>query len=41
LKSVELSTGGWEDFFGDGENNEVTGCALWALGVAQQAQAKK
>jgi hypothetical protein len=40
LKSVELPTGGWEDLTGSGENNEVTGEALWALGVIEQAKIK-
>lgn len=31
LQSVQLSTGGWENYAGDGENNEVTGEALWAI----------
>lgn len=34
LLSVQLGTGGWENFAGDGENNEITGEALWALAVA-------
>ena len=31
LVSVQLATGGWEDFVGDGEYNEMTGEALWAI----------
>lgn len=31
LKSVQLGTGGWENYVGDGENNEVSGEALWAI----------
>jgi hypothetical protein len=31
LRSVQLGTGGWENFAGDGENNEITGEALWAI----------
>ena len=31
LISVQLGTGGWEQYSGSGENNEVTGEALWAL----------
>jgi len=31
LYSVQLGSGGWEDYTGGGENNEVTGEALWAL----------
>lgn len=38
LKKSQLPTGGWENFAGDGENNEVTGEALWALAVAEQAK---
>lgn len=30
LSRVQLSTGGWENDAGSGENNEVTGEALWA-----------
>ena len=41
LTSVELPTGGWENFFGEGENNEVTGESLWALGAAGQIQVDK
>ncbi|MDZ7330960.1 MAG: T9SS type A sorting domain-containing protein [candidate division KSB1 bacterium] len=37
LISVQLSTGGWENYVGDpdGENNEVTGEALWAICAGQ------
>ena len=37
LKSIQLSTGGWDNYPGDpdGENNELTGEALWAIAVAQ------
>ena len=38
LEGVRLPTGGWENFLGEGENNEVTGESLWALWMAQQAQ---
>lgn len=31
LQSVQLGTGGWEQYSGSGENNEVTGEALWAI----------
>ncbi len=31
LLSVQLLTGGWENYTGNGENNEITGEALWAL----------
>jgi hypothetical protein len=34
LKTSQLPTGGWEDYFGQGEYNEVTGEALWAVGAA-------
>ena len=33
LRSVQLETGGWENYADSGENNEVTGEALWALSV--------
>jgi hypothetical protein len=41
LTKVQLPTGGWEDFSGQGECNEVTGEALWAIGAAQEVQAKQ
>jgi hypothetical protein len=41
LEGVRLPAGGWENFLGDGENNEVTGESLWALWVAQQVQVKQ
>jgi hypothetical protein len=31
LTSVQLATGGWENYGGDGENNELTAEALWAI----------
>jgi len=31
LRNAQLSTGGWENYIGAGENNEVTGEALWAM----------
>ncbi|MCC6694584.1 MAG: PEP-CTERM sorting domain-containing protein [Candidatus Hydrogenedentes bacterium] len=31
LISIQLPTGGWENYLGSGENNEITGEALWAL----------
>jgi hypothetical protein len=34
LESVQLSTGGWANYVGDGENNEITGEALWAIHTA-------
>lgn len=33
LSSVQLLTGGWENYLGNGENNELTGEALWATSV--------
>lgn len=41
LEGVRLPTGGWENFLGEGENNEVTGESLWALWVAQQGEVKE
>jgi parallel beta-helix repeat protein len=39
LMSVQLGTGGWDDYPGDpaGENNELTGEALWGISVAYPA----
>jgi len=34
LLGVQLATGGWENYPGNGENNEVTGEALWGIDVA-------
>jgi hypothetical protein len=34
LASVQLSNGGWKSWAGGGENNEITGEALWALANA-------
>ncbi len=31
LRNVQLGTGGWGNALGSGENNEITGEALWAL----------
>lgn len=31
IASVQLPTGGWEDYTGGGENNEVTAEALWGV----------
>jgi hypothetical protein len=31
IQGVQLGTGGWENYAGSGENNEITGEALWAL----------
>ncbi len=33
LLATQLATGGWENYADGGENNEVTGEALWALAV--------
>lgn len=35
LSSVQLASGGWENYAGDGENNEVTGEALWGINTAE------
>jgi nitrous oxidase accessory protein NosD len=39
LMSVQLGTGGWDDYPGDpaGENNELTGEALWGISAAYPA----
>ena len=34
MMSVQLGTGGWEDYNGSGENNEVTAEALWGICTA-------
>ena len=36
MMSVQLATGGWENYVGSssGENNEITGEALWGIAVA-------
>ena len=31
LESVQLDTGGWENYAGDVENNEITAEALWGI----------
>jgi len=42
LRTIQLETGGWQDYqafgtyTGSGENNEVTGEALWGIGVAPE-----
>ena len=41
LKTSQLPTGGWEDYFGQGEYNELTGEALWAVGAADQIPASQ
>ncbi len=35
LEGFQLPSGGWENYAGDGENNEITGEALWAIRTAQ------
>jgi len=35
ISSIHLTTGGFEDVTGDGENNEITGEALWGMSIAQ------
>jgi hypothetical protein len=37
--SVQLATGGWKNWAGGGENNEVTGEALWGLSMADECEA--
>ena len=37
LKNVQLANGGWENYLGNGENNEITGEALWAVSVPEPA----
>ncbi|WKZ68063.1 MAG: FlgD immunoglobulin-like domain containing protein [Melioribacteraceae bacterium] len=34
ITSVQLSTGGWENYLTSGENNEITGEALWGLSIS-------
>ncbi len=34
LFATQLGTGGWENYAGSGENNEVTGEALWGIATA-------
>jgi hypothetical protein len=34
LRDLQLATGGWENYSGSGENNEVTGEALWGVNTA-------
>jgi hypothetical protein len=36
LLSAQLATGGWENYAGAGENNELTGEALWALSTVPE-----
>ncbi|MBN1558873.1 right-handed parallel beta-helix repeat-containing protein [candidate division KSB1 bacterium] len=31
IRSVQLSTGGWENYTGSGENNEITGEGSWGM----------
>jgi hypothetical protein len=37
MAGVQLGTGGWENYAGAGENNEITGEALWAISVPEPA----
>ncbi|TAK56623.1 MAG: hypothetical protein EPO24_11085, partial [Bacteroidetes bacterium] len=37
VAGVQLGTGGWENYPGEGENNEVSGEALWGMSVAYPA----
>ena len=39
IMSVQLPSGGWEDYTGAGENNEVTGEALWGMSISVEKQA--
>lgn len=34
LLSIQLATGGWEEYTGAGENNEITGEALWGISMS-------
>ncbi|HJR79152.1 MAG TPA: PxKF domain-containing protein [Anaerolineales bacterium] len=34
MRGVQLGTGGWENFVTEGENNEITGEALWGIHTA-------
>ncbi len=36
INSVQLCTGGWANYVGDGENNEVTAEALWGVALPVQ-----
>jgi len=37
MRNVQLGTGGWENYTGSGENNEITGEGLWGHAVVYQA----
>ncbi|MBA4313380.1 MAG: hypothetical protein C0417_12220 [Chlorobiaceae bacterium] len=37
MMGVQLGTGGWENYTGSGENNEVTAEALWGISAAYPA----
>ncbi len=37
INGAQLGTGGWEGYIGSGENNEITGEALWALSIPEPA----
>jgi beta-lactam-binding protein with PASTA domain len=34
LQGIQLATGGWENYPGDGENSEITGGSIWGIVVA-------
>ncbi len=36
LASVQLATGGWQNYPGSGENNEITGEALWGIAAGNR-----
>lgn len=39
MVSVQLGTGGWENYATSGENNEVTAEGAWGVALAQQSEA--
>jgi len=41
LEQAQLGTGGWENYAGGGECNEVTGEVLWSLAAAQNEAGKE
>lgn len=36
LTGTQLGTGGWENYLGSGENNEITGEALWGIATVPE-----
>jgi hypothetical protein len=36
LKGAQLPSGGWENYAGDGENNQTTGEAMWSIGTVPE-----